>query len=109
MKKLKIILESKEIYIYVFFICIFIIFLRFNINIDISNTLKEGYVRKIEKNGDKTTIIFQNNEKIIGNYYGDIELNLNDYIKVEGNIYIPSGDTNNNMFNYNEYLKSMKI
>ena len=109
MKKLKIILESKEIYIYVFFICIFIIFLRFNINIDISNTLKEGYVRKIEKNGDKTTIIFQNNEKIIGNYYGDIELNLNDYIKVEGNIYIPSGNTNNNMFNYNEYLKSMKI
>ena len=105
MKKLKIILESKDLYIYVFFICIFII----NVNIDISNTLKEGYIRKIEKNGEKTTIIFQNNEKIIGNYYGNIELNLNDYIKVEGNIYIPSGNTNNNMFNYNEYLKSMKI
>ena len=109
MKKLKIILESKDLYIYVFFICIFIIILRFNVNIDISNTLKEGYIRKIEKNGEKTTIIFQNNEKIIGNYYGNIELNLNDYIKVEGNIYIPSGNTNNNMFNYNEYLKSMKI
>ncbi len=49
--------------------------------------------------------------KIKCNYYEDynLELKLGDKVIIYGDIYIPSNNSNFNLFNYRDYLKSKKI
>ena len=69
----------------------------------------KGYINNIKENKGKTTIELIGKEKIIVNYKDKIKYNLGDYIEVYGTISTPSKNTNFNLFNYNNYLKSKKI
>ncbi len=73
-----------------------------------SNTIK-GYITNIKKDSNKVTITLKNKEKVLVNYYEDIDLKNGDYIEVEGTFKKPSNNTIFSLFNYREYLLSQKI
>ena len=76
----------------------------------------KGYIKKINIDGDKLSMIVKSNEKIVVNYYFKTEeeknsfnLELNDYIKVIGTMKKPSNNTIFNMFSYKNYLYTKRI
>ena len=107
MKKLKIILKyNKYILLFIiFFSLIFTKFYKVKSNYDINTKIVYGYVREI--NDNKITILSK--EKIILYLNHNINLQYNDYVKVEGNLIIPSNNTIFNSFNYKDYLNNKKI
>ena len=68
-----------------------------------------GIVTNIKKENTKTQIELKSTEKILINYYDDIDINIGDEIKVQGQLEIPPENTVFNLFNYKKYLKSKKI
>ena len=113
MKKLKtILLTNKYIVILIFIVLISLFvtnFITFNSKYNGDETSLEGYVINKKVKGDKLTITLNAKEKVIVNYYNDIELELNDYIKVSGKMVEPSNNTVFNTFNYKKYLYNNKI
>ena len=107
MKKLKTILKyNKYILVFIiFFSLILTKYYKINSKYDINTKTIYGYVREI--NDNKITIFSK--EKIILYLNHNINLQYNDYVKVEGNLIIPSKNTIFNSFNYKEYLNNKKI
>jgi len=104
MKRIKIILESK--YFIVFVIILSIVISLFNYRKELPTVNDTFMIKSIKYDEDKVTITVDN---VLIYYYGDLNFNIGDYIKVDGNLSLPSTNTNFNMFNYNLYLKSKKI
>ena len=110
MKKLKIKLLSKIILV----IAIFYTFIITN-NLIHKTNYNEGDITLIGKiinityGDDKTDLIIKAKEKIKVTYYGSIDYELGDYIKINGTLNIPYDNTVFNLFNYRKYLLSNKI
>lgn len=62
-----------------------------------------------KKSKDKTTIWVKGKEKVLVNYYSDINVSYGDYIYVYGVFKKPKENGNFNLFNYKRYLLSNKI
>jgi len=104
-------------YIYYTIFILSIIFVVFRINFfrfDYSYLNNDYFVGVIED------LYFDNDKLVIDldigircNYYVDnneeFDFSLGDTLKVYGEIYIPSSNTNSNLFNYNNFLKSKNI
>ena len=107
MKKLKIILKyNKYILLFIiFFSFLFTYFYKPKSKYNINERIVYGYVREI--NDNKITI--KGKEKLIVYLKHNININFNDYIKVEGNLSNITNNTVFNVFNYKKYLNNKKI
>lgn len=78
---------------------------------DISDTSFRGIVYKIKKSSNKTTIYIKGKEKLVINYYDELEesIGLGDEILAIGNLKVPSNNTIPNQFNYRKYLYYNRI
>ena len=114
MKKLKSILQCNYIFyillvlslIYSF---IFINFIILKSEYKDSDKNLYGTVIDYKKSKDKTTIWVKGKEKVLVNYYSDINVSYGDYIYVYGVFKKPKENGNFNLFNYKRYLLSNKI
>ena len=114
MKKLKSILQCNYIFyillvlslIYSF---IFINFIILKSEYKDSDKNLYGIVIDYKKSKDKTTIWVKGKEKVLVNYYSDINVSYGDYIYVYGVFKKPKENGNFNLFNYKRYLLSNKI
>ena len=106
LKKLKIILLfSLIIFIYVFYITHNNIY-----NSKYSNeTIIEGIVNNYKIKDNKIEIELIGKEKVLVKYNEQLDIKLGDKIKLYGTLMKPNNNTNFNLFNYNNYLKSKKI
>ena len=113
MKKLKIIFQSKYLYIVVllFSLCRTIICIQCLPNSYYSekNNAIKGYVEDYKIYDNKIVIILKSKEKILVNYNKKINILYGDYIYVYGKFYRPNSNDNFNLFNYRKYLLSKKI
>lgn len=101
-----ILLFSIVVSIYTFYIVNnTIITSKYNVN---SNNI-EGYITNIKRDENKVTITLKNKEKVLVNYYENINLENGDYIKVEGTFKEPPKNRLFSLFNYHNYLLSQKI
>lgn len=113
LKKLKTVSLSNYLILIFLFICLLITFIQIRNPIkskyNIDSTYIEGIIDSIYVSEKNTKIILNGKEKIL--VYIDINNNykVGDVIGIKGNIKIPSGRRNFNLFNYNLYLKSIKI
>lgn len=111
--------KSKKILLYSFFIFSLIItFIITKRNITNSKYSEgfnsiEGKIVSIQTTDNHLKIILNSKEKILINYIDDKKiidsLKLGQIINVKGNIITPKENTNFNLFNYRNYLKSKKI
>jgi len=104
-KKLKITLQFK---IVLFLLICLIYSLIYNVNYKSKYSDEKviyGYVINYYVDIDKTIIYLKGKEKIICNYYGKLDVNLGDYIMLEGTLELPNENTIFNLFNYRKYLK----
>ena len=78
---------------------------------DISDTSFRGIDYKIKKSSNKTTIYIKGKEKLVINYYDELEesIGLGDEILATGNLKVPSNNTIPNQFNYRKYLYYNRI
>lgn len=114
MKKLKNILQCNYIFyillvlslIYSF---VFINFIILKSEYKYSDKNLYGTVIDYKKSKDKTTIWVKGKEKVLVNYYSDINVSYGDYIYVYGVFKKPKENGNFNLFNYKRYLLSNKI
>ena len=110
MKKLKNILQCNYIFhillvlslIYSF---IFINFIIVKSEYKDSDKNLYGTVIDYKKSKDKTTIWVKGKEKVLVNYYSDINVSYGDYIYVYGVFKKPKENGNFNLFNYKRYLE----
>ena len=122
MKRLKILLHSNYLYIFLFFILFNYCFYCFNRNIiskiDTNSTTLSGIIENYKIDHDLLSIELSSSEKIIGYYYfKDIDevnnfskkYNFGDKVLLEGTFSIPKNNTVFNLFNYKEYLKHKHI
>ena len=116
MKKLKIDLLFKILFIV--FTCIYcLLFYKYNKSkYKIDETNFKGYIKNIKIDGNKLSLIVHGKEDLIVNYYFEtleeketFNLKLGDYIKINGVLNIPQKNTNFNLFNYQKYLLGKKI
>ena len=110
MKKLKTI--SK--YNIIFFIILIISFIYtsyYEFNSKYKGNEKEikGFVIDKYYSNEILTLIIKGKEKVIVKYYNKSNVNINDYIKINGELKLPKSNTNFNMFNYKKYLNNKKI
>lgn len=69
-----------------------------------------GTIYKIKHSDDKTTLYIKSREKLVVNYYDNLDnLSLGDTIKVTGVLKVPSNNTIPNLFNYRKYLSNLGI
>ena len=114
MKKLKNILQCNYIF-YVLLVLslissfIFINFIIIKSEYKDSDKNLYGTVMDYKKSKDKTTIWVKGKEKVLVNYYSDINVSYGDYIYVYGVFKKPKENGNFNLFNYKRYLLSNKI
>ena len=114
MKKLKNILQCNYIF-YVLLVLslissfIFINFIIIKSEYKDSDKNLYGTVMNYKKSKDKTTIWVKGKEKVLVNYYSDINVSYGDYIYVYGVFKKPKENGNFNLFNYKRYLLSNKI
>ena len=108
LKKLKIILPLSIILTTIIYCSIYL-----NINHEskysISDTEFVGMVVGFDLNEKKTTVTLKGKEKLLVNYYEEINIKIGDKIKVIGELQKPNSNTNFNLFNYKKYLLSNKI
>ena len=122
LKKLKIILQSKYLYIFLILFTFFYVLYGnlFFSKSKYNGTEQEiiGIINSIKVSDNKISIELLASEKILVNYYAkdenDIESIYNNYllgskIKITGNFKLPNKNTVFNLFNYRNYLKSKKI
>lgn len=116
MKKLKIDLLFKILFIV--FTCIYcLLFYKYNKSkYKIDETNFKGYIKNIKIDGNKLSLIVHGKEDLIVNYYFEtleekkkFNLKLGDYIKINGVLNVPQKNTNFNLFNYQKYLLGKKI
>ena len=116
MKKLKIDLLFKILFIV--FTCIYcLLFYKYNKSkYKIDETNFKGYIKNIKIDGNKLSLIVHGKEDLIVNYYFEtleekkkFNLKLGDYIKINGVLNVPQKNTNFNLFNYRKYLLGKKI
>lgn len=110
MKKLKIDLLSKIILIiaisYTFLITNSLIY---KTNYNEGDITLIGKIINITYSDNKTDLIVKAKEKIKVSYYGNLNYELGDYVKISGTLNIPYDNTVFNLFNYRKYLLSNKI
>ncbi|MFA5603494.1 MAG: DNA internalization-related competence protein ComEC/Rec2 [Bacilli bacterium] len=120
---LKILLQSKRLYIAILLITLINTLYVVNNKIykskyNGSETTINGYIKELNINGNHLKMVIYSNEQIVVNYYMKNlkELNLiknnyllGDYIKVVGVMEKPKTNTVFNLFNYKNYLLSQKI
>ena len=114
MKKLKNILQCNYIFYVLLVLSLIYSFVFINFII-IKSEYKDsdknlyGTVIDYKKSKDKTTIWVKGKEKVLVNYYSDINVSYGDYIYVYGVFKKPKENGNFNLFNYKRYLLSNKI
>ena len=114
MKKLKSILQCNYIFYILLVLSLIYSFIFINFII-VKSEYKDsdknlyGTVIDYKKSKDKTTIWVKGKEKVLVNYYSDINISYGDYIYVYGVFKKPKENGNFNLFNYKRYLLSNKI
>ena len=114
MKKLKNILQCNYIFYILLVLSLIYLFIFINFII-VKSEYKDsdknlyGTVIDYKKSKDKTTIWVKGKEKVLVNYYSDINVSYGDYIYVYGVFKKPKENGNFNLFNYKRYLLSNKI
>lgn len=114
MKKLKNILQCNYIFYILLVLSLIYSFIFINFII-VKSEYKDsdknlyGTVIDYKKSKDKTTIWVKEKEKVLVNYYSDINVSYGDYIYVYGVFKKPKENGNFNLFNYKRYLLSNKI
>ena len=114
MKKLKSILQCNYIFYILLVLSLIYSFIFINFII-VKSEYKDsdknlyGTVIDYKKSKDKTTIWVKGKEKVLVNYYSDINVSYGDYIYVYGVFKKPKENGNFNLFNYKKYLLSNKI
>ena len=111
------ILLCDYIYYFIFFISVlFVIYKINNFNIDESYLNKNyftGIVTDIYLSDTYLSLEIKDNVKMKCNYYIKddyvVDISLGDQVTVYGEILLPSKNTNFNLFNYKDYLKSKNI
>ena len=113
MKKLKIILQSNIITIFIFLITVFYILFYLNNKPESKYAKNEniitGYIYECDRKEDKVVLKVKGKENILVNYYDDFKCELGSYIKAYGEIKKPEKNTNFYLFNYQNYLLTKKI
>lgn len=113
MKKLKTILQSNIITIFIFLITVFYILFYLNNKPESKYTKNEniitGYIYECDRKEDKIVLKVKGKENILVNYYDDFKCELGNYIKAYGEIKKPEKNTNFYLFNYQNYLLTKKI
>lgn len=113
MKKLKTILQSNIITIFIFLITVFYILFYLNNKLESKYTKNEniitGYIYECDRKEDKIVLKVKGKENILVNYYDDFKCELGSYIKAYGEIKKPEKNTNFYLFNYQNYLLTKKI
>ena len=111
MRRLKIILKYKYLLflIVISYSLLYISLYKQESNYSDKTNVIYGKVIEIKKTNDKVSLIIKTKEKVLVNYYSDIDVEYNDYIKVKGIFYKPENNRNFNVFNYKKYLKSKRI
>ena len=112
--KLKTILQSKKLFIFLTIIVIIISLIRIITPKKeyYSKSTKEviGTIIDINKEQDKKNLIIKGKEKIRGTiYHNKKDLSLGDKVLVTGKISKPEKNTTKNLFNYRFYLETKKI
>ena len=122
MKRLKIILQSKYLYVFLLLLSLLFCFIqtklfKYNSLYSNENTFK-GIVTNYKITGDKLTITFKEKEQLIGNYYFKNEeeksyyinnLLYGSFVNINGELKNPINNTIFNTFNYKEYLYNKRI
>lgn len=114
MKKLKNILQCNYIFYILLVLSLIYSFIFINFII-VKSEYKDsdknlyGTVIDYKKSKDKTTIWVKGKEKVLVNYYSDLNVSYGDYIYVYGVFKKPKENGNFNLFNYKRYLLSNKI
>ena len=114
MKKLKNILQCNYIFYILLVLSLIYSFIFINFII-VKSEYKDsdknlyGTVIDYKKSKDKTTMWVKGKEKVLVNYYSDINVSYGDYIYVYGVFKKPKENGNFNLFNYKRYLLSNKI
>lgn len=110
MKRLKMISKFNILLVFiVLFALIFTNFYNFKSKYTGKENIIKGYVIEKKYSNNILTLIIKGKEKVLVKYYGNLNLNINDYIKVNGELTLPKTNTNFNMFNYKKYLNNKKI
>ena len=115
--RLRKILLYDFLYYFIFLISILYVVISINIEykyVDYSDkNILEGTIVDMYKTSDKLVLDILSNDKIQCTYYYDekfdLELFLGDHVKLPGTYQIPSENTNFNLFNYRNYLKSKNV
>ena len=108
MKKLKIILKYKYIFLLIIVIFSFYITNYFDYKSKYNGDEKyiEGNVLDKKIKPDKTILIVKGKEKILVTIYKKVNVNYNDYVSIKGRLEKPK---TNLIFNYKRYLKGKRI
>ena len=116
LKKLKIVLQSKYLYVSLLLFLILYLFITTKLikyETHINSNIIEGIVINVTYNEDKISFILKNSEKVKCTYYlkenETLENLLGKKIKVEGIVKNISNNTIPNTFNYKKYLYNNKI
>ena len=114
MKKLKILLLLKILFLCVSITLIIVKFLTFKTKPLSNKNEFIGEILDVKIKNEKITIKLNTDEKILINYYikkneNYSNLKIGSIIKVEGKLDYPKKNTNFNLFNYKNYLLSEKI
>lgn len=114
LKKLKIVFQYPNNFIFLFLLVVIITIVR--IKIDDYHTkyssqteVITGVVTSIKKSNEKTVLSVRNNETILVTQNGYQDYHLGETIMVTGTIKKPSKTTVFHLFQYNQYLKSKRI
>ena len=122
MTKLRIILQSKYLYIFlIIFLLIYAIYSTIIIkhnSIYTNETIFKGIVNNYKIDGNKVSILFKDKENLIGVYYlkntNEKQYFLDNllygsFIEINGDLINPSNNTIPNTFNYKNYLYNKRI
>lgn len=114
MKKLKIVLQQNNIFYFIFifsliYMFIFINFINVKSKYNENDSTLQVKIIDYKKSDDKLVIYAKGKEKILINYYDDINISYGDYVYVKGKFIKPKDNTNFNLFNYKKYLLSNNI
>lgn len=122
MKKLRIILQSKYLYIGIFLLtaiyCCFYFTIPKSSKLEVEGGTYQGIIVEIESEGDLLRLELKGEERIVGNYFFQTEeekicflgkYQLGDSVSLKGTFVSPQKNTVPNLFNYQKYLNRKNI